>query len=67
MASKVCTVDVGIRGAEIEDIDGERARVDDRDGSEASESGYDRKGGISIDCKDVRLLGILLCCWVYDV
>ncbi len=38
-----------------------RARVDNRDGSEeVLESGYDRKGGMSIVCKDVRLLGILL-------
>lgn len=44
-----------------------RTRVDDRDGSEALESGYDKKGGISMACKEVRLFGILLRCWVYNM
>ena len=44
-----------------EDVDEERPCVEDREGSEEElESGYAKKGGIRIDCKDVRLFGIAL-------
>jgi hypothetical protein len=53
-------------GDALEAVDGERPCADDGRGTEEEvESGY-RKGGISIDCKEVRLLGILLTRWVCD-
>lgn len=39
---------------------------DREDSEEMLESEDDRKGGISTDCKEVRLFGILLCFGVYD-
>ncbi len=55
-------------GREVrEEVDDERPCVEDREDSEdALESGYDRKGGIRIDCRDVRLFGIVFTRWVRD-
>jgi hypothetical protein len=65
-----CVEGEAVRWLGREELDRVRIRVEERadsDGVSESEGiGYNRKGGMSIDCKEVRFFGILFFCWVYD-